>query len=320
MPGGAGEIDDAMERCGFEEIYEVFLEALTDGFASFLSTFFLVFGISLIIAVMSKISLSEEHSRLLEISSLTVFSIMLFESIRPSIFAVQETITQLSDFLSAALPIFTGVLLSAGNVNTATAQGFGINLLTTSISLLARELLLPISFGVFAFAAISSFTQKEAPKIAKWLRGSFFAVFGILSTLLFSGLAMQNVIARAQDTLYLRTARQMLGSLVPAVGATISASLSSLMGAFGCIKSSMGAMGIVFSLSIFLPVFFILLFQRATFAICSFFLEFSSSDGGVRLFKGFLCGIDTLLCMYVLSFLCAIFSFVSFMRGGNAIF
>lgn len=320
FPGGAGDIESAYERVGVEEFFEFFIDAFSKSVKESLSSLLLLFGLCITVSVMARISFTQKWGRLTEIAGLTVSSFLIFETVKPLLFSVKDALITLSDFISSLLPVFTGVLFAVGNVSTAETQALNMTLISAIISFLAKNLLLPIVFFIFAFAMASPISSKEGEKSAKWLKTVFFVIFGLASTLLFGSLSLQSVIASSSDTIYLKTAKQMLSSVVPVVGSTISTSLSSLMGAFGMIKSSAGALSIVFILTLFLPSFLSLLFARATLSLCSSFMDFCSMEGGVRLFNSFLAGIDTLLCVYVISFLGATFSVTTFMKSGVEIF
>lgn len=319
-PGGAGDIENVADYVGIEQFFRLLLDSFEGALKTSLSSLITLFGICIAAVALGYLAFDEKKSKLLEASALTVFSVLIFSLIKPLVFSIEESLNALLDFTGSLSPILSGIMLAYGSVNSAASQALNMNVATSIISFFSKNLLLPVSFAVFAFAMLSSISENEAPRTVKWLKNTFFTVFGIASALLFSSLALQNILAGAQDGVYIRTAKQMLSGMIPVVGSTISASLSSLMGAFTYVKSAVGTMSILLLVGLFLPAFFSLLLLRGALSLCQSFMEFASMGGGVRLFSAFLAGIDTLLAVYVLSFLCAMFGIVFFMKGGVQIF
>ena len=317
-PGGAGELDSVMDKLRADSFFGMLSDSLSAAIEGAVSVFCALFGICIITVALGYLSFDEKKMRLIESSSLTVFSLLVFSFISPIITLMESSLSSLLDFTSSLAPILSSILLSLGCVNGAGTQALGMNVVTSLISLLSKSILLPLSFSVFAFAAASSVSEKGAPRIIKSIKTVFFSVFGILTTVLFSSLGLQNLVSSAADGLYIKTAKQAISGIVPVVGSTISASLSSFFGALSLLRGSVFGMSIVFILSLFLPCFFSLLLIRVAFSLAESFMEFCESSGGVRLFSSFLLGIDTLLALYVLSFLSSFFGLFFFLKGGGA--
>ncbi len=320
FPGGAGDIENAKDRLNIASFLDVLSDSLTEGLEMFLNAFLTIFGMCLLTVFFKSLCFDEKRGKMLETVSVTMTGFMLLEIAKPLVMSVEGSLSSLSKFLSAVSPIYTGVLVSAGNVNTAQTQGVTMNLIITLLSILLDKILLPLSFGIFAFAILSPFSESHGQKIGKALKNIFLFTFGIISTLLMSSMALQNLVSYSADSLYLKTAKQMTGALIPAVGSVISGSLSSLMGAFVYIKSAIGGFSVLFIITLFLPSFLAVLILRWGISLCSSFLEYGDCKEGVRLFSCFQSGIDTLLSAYVLGFLLAVFATVSFMKGGVGLF
>jgi hypothetical protein len=317
-PGGAGELDKVGEKISVEGFLNILTDSLSASLESGVAVLSALLGISVITVVLSYLSFDERRARIMEISSLTVFSFIVFSFVSPIITMVEGSLSSLLDFTSSLSPILSSILLSFGCVNGAGVQALSMNLISSLISFSVKNLLLPLSFSVFAFAIAASVSEKGAPRVLKGIKGVFFSLFGILSTVLFSSLSLQSMISSASDSLYIKTAKQAISRLVPVVGSTISASLSSLYAAFGLLRGGVFGMSLVFVLSLFLPGFFSILFLRFAFSLSVSFMDFCENTGGVRLFSSFIFGIDTLLSLYVLSFLSVFFGLFFFLKGGGA--
>ena len=317
-PGGAGAIDKVGEKISLEGFFNIIIDSLSSSLESGVAVLSALLGISIITVVLSYLSFDERKTRIMELSSLAVFSLLVFSFVSPIITVISGSLSSLLDFTSSLSPLLSAILLSVGCVNGAGVQALSMSLITSLISFSVKNLLLPISFSVFTFAAVSSVSEKGAPRVLKGIKGVFFSLFGMLTTVLFSSLGLQSMISTASDSFYIKTAKQAISGLVPVVGSTISASLSSLYAAFGLLRGGVFGMSLVFILSLFLPGFFSILFLRFAFSLSANFMDFCESTGGVRFFSSFILGIDTLLSLYVLSFLSVFFGLFFFLKGGGA--
>jgi hypothetical protein len=305
---------------GIEHFFNIFLSSFNSSLKASVPVLSGLFAICTIVAAFSYFTFDERKMALVENAVLTVSSISIYSLISPIVLLVQGSLSDLLDFVSSLAPVFSAVMLAYGNTNSAVFESLNMNLVTSAVSFVLNNLLMPLSLASFAFAMISSFSEGAAPKVNKTIKTVFFTALGTVSTLLFSSLSLQGVLASAKDGVYVRTAKQMMSGMVPVVGGTLSASLSSLIAAFGYVKGVMGTLSVAFILSLFLPTLFSLLFLRLALSFALSFMEFASMGGGVRVFSAFISGIDTLLALFVASFLCSIFGVVFFIKGGASLF
>ena len=318
LPGGEslGDGTEVLDRISASSVLADIISAVKSGYSEALSCFFSLFGVCVLVAVFLNFSPSERALPIVECAVLTLASVAVFTVIRPVVYIARDSLLSVSKLFTSIIPISCGLLAASGNLTVAGVQAAGMSLTGSLVVRLSTELLLPMVFTIFSFALICGFASKESRAIVGYIRSTFLVIFGLISTVLLSTFALQSSIATASDTLTLRTAKQLLGATVPVVGSTISASLSSVLGAFSFIRSSMGAGAVVVLLSLMLPPLVSLLLVRLSLSLCTTFLDFVGTGGGVRVFSAFTSGIDTLLSVYVISCVAYVFELFVFMRCG----
>ena len=301
---------------GVEYLFTLILDALKNGIRESLPVLSTLLSICILTVLISYFSFDEKGRAMAESAAMTFFALAIYAQLKPVLSSLYLSLSALLEFTAALGPVLSAVMLAFGNTASAGSEALSMTLVTSFISLIIENVLMPLSCAVFVFAMASAASEREASKLVKTLKNTFFTIFGTLMALLISSLALQNTLAASKDSAYLRTARQMMGGMIPVVGTALSSSLSSLISAFGYIKGVFGVLSIAFILSIFIPTLLSLLFVRLSFSLSASFMEFSSMPGGVRVFSAFLAGIDTLLGLFVMSFLSVIFALVFFMKGG----
>ena len=159
-----------------------------------------------------------------------------------------------SVFMMSYVPVYAGVLLTAGQGVTAASYNTVVLFVAELISLLATHVIVPlmtVSLALGLTGSVAPGMKLEAVsgfinKAAGWLLG--------LTTTLFVGLlSLQGIVGAAADTLAGRAIRFSLSSFVPVVGGALSEAFASIKGCLTLLKSTLGGFGILATALIVLP-------------------------------------------------------------------
>ncbi len=312
---------DASEL-GIGVIFEELVKSIGGQRGQIVSFFLMLVGFSTLIAMVdsSRAALDGEIMNNISVGVLTLASVSIFSSIFGICESLKNGLGSMVDFFSAAVPIMTAVNVASGASASASAQAVNMNLTLGLIEKFCVSGLLPVSLAVFSISFIGSVSDNAAINgIGKGIRGFFTWGAGIVSTVLAATISIQSVVASAQDSAALRAARYAASGTIPVVGSTVASALATLGGGMAFIKSSVGGASIAVILSITLSPLVVMLLYRASFAICSSFLEFSGSAGGVRCFSAFKSSLDTLIAVYSMSVLVCIVELIVFIKGGASV-
>ena len=134
---------------------------------------------------------------------------------------------------------------------------------------------LPVTGILMALSAIAAASgENRLGAMVKMLRQLATWALGLL-LVVFIGLTMlQTSVSAAADTVGAKSAKYLIGSLIPVVGSSISDAVMAARGALALLHSTVGGIGIVVLAAIFLPPVVQVLLWYGTFR-----------------FGGFLCGI-----------------------------
>ena len=186
-----------------------------------------------------------------------------------------EVLQVASGFLSAYIPILTGILLTSGRSATAVVYNSMMFLGCEAAVLLMTTVFLPVTGILMALSAIAAASgENRLGAMVKMLRQLATWALGLL-LVVFIGLTMlQTSVSVAADTVGAKSAKYLIGSLIPVVGSSISDAVMAARGALALLHSTVGGIGIVVLAAIFLPPVVQVLLWYGTFR-----------------FGGFLCGI-----------------------------
>ena len=153
-------------------------------------------------------------------------------------------------FLLAAVPVYAGLLVTAGNATHGALTLAAAN----GVSALTVNLFVPLLRVFLALSAVSSVTSFDLKKLTdalyKLLKWAL-----VLAVTVFTGiLSVQTLVSAQSDAVTGKAARMIASSAIPIVGGAFGDAFSVLGASIGMIKSGVGAFGILASLAIFLPL------------------------------------------------------------------
>lgn len=203
------------------------------------------------------------------VAALSICGILLTPVIR-CVETVSSSIKGMGDFLLCFIPVFTGLVGTSGAPAAALGYNTALFAVMQILSAVTSRLLLPF-IGIFLALSIccSVSGQFDISSITGAVRK--VVVWGLtLMVTIFCGLfSAQSMVAVSADSVTLRTAKFMSGSLLPVVGSALSEAVGSVFSCLGVIKSSVGAFGIVVCLFTFLPPIFLVLFYMLAVKLSS---------------------------------------------------
>lgn len=157
-------------------------------------------------------------------------------------------------FLLAAVPVYAGLLITAGNAVTGSTYGALTLTAANGVSALTVHLFVPLLRVFLALSAVSSATSFDLKKLTdalyKLLKWAL-----VLAVTVFTGvLSMQTLVSAQSDAVTGKAAKMIASSAIPIVGGAFGDAFSVLGASIGMVKSGVGAFGILASLAIFLPL------------------------------------------------------------------
>lgn len=247
----------AFSNLDVDTVWDKLLEVVRVAFQAPLATAGTVLAVVLLYAWMNgwRHTLREEEST-------TVFGTVCVLSICGCIIlpliacldAVREAMSAVGVFMTGFTPVYAGVLLSNGQAATALSFQSLVFAVAQLLSLVSGQVIVPLLTISLAIVVTGSVTpQVHLDSVGKFIgKAAVWLLTG--GTMLFSGLlSLQNVTARATDTLGTRAVKFSISSFVPVVGNSLSEAFSTIRGCLQTLHSTLGAFGMAATVLILLP-------------------------------------------------------------------
>ncbi len=168
--------------------------------------------------------------------------------------AVCRAAESTSVFMGSFVPVYAGILVTAGHAVTAASYQTVVLFAAELITLLATHLLVPLLTVSLTLGMAGSLdTGLRLDSLSSAINKGAAWLLGITTTLFVGLLTLQGIVGGAADTLSSRALRFSLSSMVPVVGGSLSEAFSAVKGCLGLLKSTVGGFGMLATALIVLP-------------------------------------------------------------------
>ena len=187
---------------------------------------------------------------------MTVFVISLL--IRPVIECILSLHTVFADFslfLTVYIPVFAGIMTTAGQPMTGALYNVLLFGACQGISSLLQAAFVPVISCYLSLAIVTEVVpQMGLAGIVSGFKKLITWALGLTMTLFVGLLSLQSAVAGGGDNVAVKTTKFMISSLIPGVGGSLSELFMATQGCVQLVKSTVGAAGIVIAVLTFLPV------------------------------------------------------------------
>ncbi len=166
------------------------------------------------------------------------------------------------------LPLMGTLYAMGGNIRVAVANHGVLSAFLTVLETLCAGTVLPIAGICLAFAMMDALAGRvQLRGLAAFVKRTYTLMISFLMTLLGFVLGTQTTLAKAGDSLAIRTARFAAGSFLPLVGGSVSESLRTAAASVAYLRGIAGSGAILVLFFAFLPTFLSLLLTRTAFLL-----------------------------------------------------
>ncbi len=204
-------------------------------------------------------------------------------------------------FMLSFVPIFAAILVSRGK--SVTAAGFSTVMLTVSqgVTSLCSFCLAPLTGMQLGLSvAGSTLPDINVASIGNAIKKASMWTLSLASTVLLGVLGIQTVVGGAADTLTSKTAKFVLGTAVPVVGATVGEALNTVRGCVKLLGTSVAVYGIAALVLIILPTVIELFLWRISLSLGSSAAEMLGQTKAVALIRSVDAAVSFILGVMIL--------------------
>lgn len=233
-------------------------EKVIDYFVGSLKAPFVMLGrilaVIMLCAVIRSVSTQNDAmSRVIELLCLLCTVVLITDTVRNSFVSIKESIESVNTYLTAYLPIFSGITLAGGNVIGSNGYLAIMLFVCEIMGVIASKVLLPFLSLVLAVTLVSCINPKLCfSEIAFGIKKVVTVGLGLVMTVFTGIMTVQGMTGAAADNVSSKAIRFAASSFIPIIGASVSEAYSAVKGSLGVIRTTVGSIGIIVLLFIVL--------------------------------------------------------------------
>ena len=262
-----------------------------------ISFFLMLVGAAVLIALAGQ--MQGEIAPILRAAVSGISALAVFSRILPLISEISSSLSLISGFFSALIPILCVAEASGGGTLAAGTGAVGMAVTLDLCALFTERVLGLLVFATFLSGIASSFGGGIAV-ISRGIKNTFTRGIGIVSVILLGTLALQTLISSTGDNMAIRAARYATSGFIPVVGSTVAGALSTLVGGVAYAKGVVGGSAIAVIVTFAIAPLVLLLSYRLCFFIVLSFMDFIGAGDGAGALAGVRDALDGLISVFAL--------------------
>ena len=171
---------------------------------------------------------------------------ILSKSFIISISVAKEVITNISDFMSALLPILITMISLAGGITSAATLDPIVLGAVVFIPKVYSNIIIPMILMIFVLEFANNLsTEHKITNLCRLLKQVIIWFQGIIITIFIGLLTIRGITSTTIDAVTLKTAKFAIDNFIPIVGKTFSDAITSVAGYSLIIKNAISSIGLV---------------------------------------------------------------------------
>ncbi len=215
-----------------------------------------------------------EHSAAMSDSFSTVsalaIAVFLTASVGSTVAMCTDALGVAGHFIYAFVPVFCSVVLASGKGTTAFAAQSMLLMLSQGVSFIASNVFMPVVNCLLALGICSGMREElKLEKLVTSIKNGLIWCISFVSGAFVCVLSLKTAVAGRADILGIRSARFVINSVVPVIGSSVSEGLLTIQTYSSLIKTSVGVVGILAIILLFLPPILEVALWRGVLSLCS---------------------------------------------------
>lgn len=206
-------------------------------------------ALGVLCALLSQLKTAFQKQDALDLAFTVCYYCLLALALRSLVVAVganRNAIAQMGTLLNAVVPVLSGLLVAGGAVSSAVILEPAVLVGVTWLINIVQQLVLPLILGGVCLGALGNFTEGlSLSRLAKLMLQFATIALGLTFTIFMGLMAIKGVAAPLADTVALRSAKFMVGSLIPILGKMLTDALEVVASCSAAIRGAAGILSLV---------------------------------------------------------------------------
>ena len=204
-------------------------------------------AISLISAFIGTLTMKDKGlGKVSDIICLMTTVMVLIQTVKDTISSVHGSIKSMNYFLTAYLPVFSGITAAGGNVIGSNGYSAIMMFVCELMGIFASNILFPLISICLALNLVSSINSRICfEDISAGIKKAVAFSLGLSMTILTGLMGIQGVVGASVENMSSKAVKFAASSFIPVVGSSVSEAYSTVKGSLGVIRSTVGSIGVI---------------------------------------------------------------------------
>ncbi len=163
----------------------------------------------------------------------------------------KTSIDNLVAFINSLVPLLITLLITTGNITTASTLQPIILFMITFIGNFINGIIIPLSLVTVAISIISNISERvKLDKITKFMNKTIIWGLGIALTIFVSVSSMESSMTKGVDALTVKTTKATVSNVIPIVGKILGDAVDTVLSCTNILKNAVGMVGVFVVISI----------------------------------------------------------------------
>lgn len=239
---GSGGISDST-------VYKVLLTYIFKEVASSAKLMIVVVIIAIVAALLNNLQKAFSNENLSNIAYFACYSILIIvvsKSFLIGLNLAKDTIQQMTDFMTALIPVLVMLVASVGGITEAAVMN---PVIVAGVSIAARlyvTLIIPLILIGFILQFVNNISDDfKIDKLTKLVNQWALWIQGIIMTIFIGVISVRGITSKTIDQVTVKTLKYGVDNFVPVIGKCISDAISTVAGYSILLKNALSAFGLL---------------------------------------------------------------------------
>ena len=219
------------------------------------------------------------------------------------------SISVCANFIYAFIPAFCIIVATSGNTLAAFSTNTMLLSMAQVLNFISKNIFVPLTNCFLAVSICSGLrSELNLKSVLAFMKRYITTGISLCATAFVSVLSIKTAVAARADMLGIRSIRFAINSVVPVIGGSISEGLLTIQSYSSLIRSSVGVIGIIAVVLVFLPAIIEVALWRFFLGLSDLISEVFGDDSVSLVIKGF---CDAMMIMEVILILSMVTTVIS---------
>lgn len=261
-----GEVINGNYQGNMSDFFSSITKSLGSGILSIMPIFITVIAICILFSLLEGMSsgfVAKPTKEIIYFVCYCAMIVIVMAKVSQLLIVTSNKLIQMKGLMEIVFPVLISFITILGGISSSAAFKPMMSVLTTSISMIAINVVLPLFIATMIFSIVGNLSSSiKLTRLTKFFKSCGNVVLGAVFSVFITFLSFQGLTSSVSDSISIKTLKFAMQSYVPVVGGYLSDGFDLMLASVVLIKNSFGfiIMILIFA-TIIAPIIEIVLFS-----------------------------------------------------------